>query len=157
VRSDSERIATIMYMFLLDLHNLLRWVIVIVGVVAVAMALRGAFTRGAWTGQQNSLGRVFTISVDVQLLVGLLLYFVFSPITTGAFADFGAAMKNDHTRFFLVEHLPLMVIAIALIHVGAARARKLNSARPAAIFYTVAMVLMVIAIPWWRPLIPGMG
>ena len=146
-----------MYIFLLDLHNLLRWVIVIVGVIAVAMALRGAFARAAWTGQQAALGSVFTISVDVQLLVGLLLYFVFSPITTGAFADFGAAMQNDHTRFFLVEHLPLMVIAIALVHVGASRARKLNSARPAAIFYTVAMVLMVIAIPWWRPLIPGMG
>jgi len=146
-----------MYTFLLDLHNLLRWVIVIVGVIAVATALRGAFARAAWTGQQNALGRLFTISVDVQLLVGLLLYFVFSPITTGAFADFGAAMQNDHTRFFLVEHLPLMVIAIALVHVGAARARKLNSARPAAIFYTVAMVLMVIAIPWWRPLVPGMG
>jgi len=146
-----------MYTFLLDLHNLLRWVIVIVGVIAVATALRGAFARAAWTGQQNALGRLFTISVDVQLLVGLLLYFVFSPITTGAFADFGAAMQNDHTRFFLVEHLPLMVIAIALVHVGASRARKLNSARPAAIFYTVAMVLMVIAIPWWRPLIPGMG
>ncbi len=146
-----------MYTFLLDLHNLLRWVIVVVGVIAVVSALRGAFARGTWTDQQNSLGRVFTISVDLQLLVGLLLYFVFSPITTGAFANFGAAMQNDHTRFFLVEHLPLMVIAIALIHVGASRARKLNSARPAAIFYTVAMVLMVIAIPWWRPLIPGMG
>jgi hypothetical protein len=146
-----------MYHFLLDVHNLLRWVIIIVGVIAVAMALRGAFARARWTGQQNALGRLFTISVDLQLLVGLLLYFVFSPITTGAFRDFGAAMKNDHTRFFLVEHLPIMIIAIVLIHIGAARARRLDSARPAAIFYTVAMVLVFIGIPWWRPLLPGLG
>ncbi len=146
-----------MYVFLLDLHDLLRWVIVIVGVVAVAMALRGAFARAAWTPQQNALGRLFTISVDLQLLIGLLLYFVFSPITTGAFRDFGAAMKDDHTRFFLVEHLPVMVVAIVLIHIGAARARRVNRARPAALFYSIAMVLMLLAIPWWRPLLPGLG
>ncbi|MEJ2287574.1 MAG: hypothetical protein P8Y02_02830 [Deinococcales bacterium] len=146
-----------MYIFLLDLHDLLRWVIIIVGVIAVAMALRGAFARAGWSGQQNALGRVFTISVDLQLLIGLLLYFVFSPITTGAFRDFGTAMQNDHVRFFLVEHLPIMVIAIALIHVGASRARRLNSSRPAAIFYTVAMVLVFLGIPWWRPLLPGLG
>lgn len=146
-----------MYVFLLDIHNLLRWVIVIVGVIAVAMALRGAFARAAWTPQQNTLGRLFTISVDLQFLVGLLLYFVFSPITTGAFRDFGAAMQNDQTRFFLVEHLPVMVVAIVLIHIGAARARRINRARPAALFYSVAMVLMLLAIPWGRPLLPGLG
>ena len=146
-----------MYTFLLDLHNLLRWVIVIVGLVAVVMALRGAFARAAWSPQQTSLGRLLTISVDLQLLVGLLLYFVFSPVTTGAFKDFGAAMKNDQTRFFLVEHLPVMILAVVLIHIGAARARRINRARPAAIYYTVALVLMVLAIPWWRPLLPGLG
>ena len=146
-----------MYVFLLDLHNLLRWVIIIVGVIAVATALRGAFAGQHWTGQHNALGRLFTISVDLQLLIGLLLYFVFSPITTGAFSNFGAAMKNDHVRFFLVEHLPLMIIAIALVHIGASRARRLDRARPAAIFYTIAMVVMIIAIPWWRPLVPGLG
>lgn len=146
-----------MYTFLLDIHNLLRWVIVIVGLVAVVMALRGAFARAAWSPQQTSLGRLLTISVDLQLLVGLLLYFVFSPITTGAFKDFGAAMKNDHTRFFLVEHLPVMILAVVLIHIGAARARRINRARPAAIYYTIALVLMALAIPWWRPLLPGLG
>jgi hypothetical protein len=146
-----------MYTFFLDIHNLLRWVIVIVGVIAVAMALRGAFARAAWSPQQNALSRLFTISVDLQLLVGLLLYFVFSPITTGAFSSFGAAMKDDHARFFLVEHLPVMIVAIVLIHIGAARARRINRARPAALYYTIAMVLIILAIPWWRPLLPGMG
>lgn len=146
-----------MYIFLLDLHNLLRWVILIVGVIAVVMALRGAFVRAAWSPQQNALGRLFTISVDVQLLVGMLLYFVFSPVTTGAFRHFAAAMKDDHTRFFLVEHLPVMIVAIILIHIGAARSRRVNRAQPAAIFYTIAMVLVFLAIPWWRPLLPGLG
>lgn len=146
-----------MYAFLLDLHNLLRWVILIVGVVAVFMAIRGAAARGAWTGQQNSLGRVFTASVDLQLLVGLLLYFVFSPITTGAFRHFGEAMHQPNGRFFLVEHPVLMIVAIALIHIGAARARRVNRAQPAAVLYTTAMVLVFIAIPWGRPLFPGLG
>jgi hypothetical protein len=146
-----------MYHFLLDVHNLLRWVILIVAVVALVMAISGAFTRGTWTERQTGIGRLFTISVDLQLLVGLLLYFVFSPITTGAFAHFGQAMHVADTRFFLVEHFPLMVIAIVLIHIGAARARRVNSPTPAAILYTLAMVLVVIAIPWGRPLLPGLG
>lgn len=146
-----------MYDFLLYLHNLLRWIILIVGIVAVGMAIRGAFARTRWTGQDNALGRVFTISVDLQLLIGLLLYFVFSPITTDALRHFGEAMQNDRTRFFLVEHLPAMIVAIALVHIGAARARRVDSPRPAAIFYGIALIVMVLAIPWWRPLVPGLG
>lgn len=146
-----------MYLFLLDVHNLLRWAILIVGIVAVVAAIRGALARTNWSGQQNALGRAFTISVDLQLLVGLLLYFVFSPVTTGAFSHFSQAMQVGRTRFFLVEHLPVMIVAIVLVHIGAARARRLDSPTPAAIFYTIAMILMVIAIPWWRPLLPGLG
>lgn len=146
-----------MYTFFLDLHNLLRWVVVLVGVAAIVLAWRDAAGRAGWTPQQNSLGRVFTISMDTQLLIGLLLYGVFSPLTTGAFRNFGAAMQSDQVRFFLVEHFPMMLIAVILVHVGAARGRAKDSALQAAVFYTIAMIVVVVAIPWWRPLLPGLG
>lgn len=146
-----------MYTFFLDLHNLLRWVVVLVGVAAIVLAWRDAAGRAGWTPQQNSLGRVFTISMDTQLLIGLLLYGVFSPLTTGAFRNFGAAMQSDQVRFFLVEHFPMMLIAVILVHVGVSRGRKKDSALQAAVFYTIAMIVVFVAIPWWRPLLPGLG
>ncbi len=146
-----------MHTFFLDLHNLLRWLVVLVGVAAIVIAWIGAASRGTWTPQQNNLGRLFSISMDIQLLVGLLLYFVFSPLTTGAFSNFGAAMQSDELRFFLVEHFPLMLIAVILVHVGVSRGRKKDSALQAAIFYTAAMAVVLFAIPWWRPLLPGLG
>jgi len=146
-----------MYTFFLDLHNLLRWALVIVGVAALVMAWAGAASRAPWNSAQTGVGRAFTILMDVQVLVGVLLYAVFSPITTNAFRDFGAAMKVDQTRFFLVEHMPLMLIALVLFHLGAVRGRKANSPLQAAIYYTIGLALVAFAIPWGRPMLPGLA
>ncbi len=146
-----------MYIFLLDLHNLFRWAVVIVGLVALVMAWAGAASRSGWTPQQNTVGRAFTILMDLQVLIGILLYLVFSPITTNALRDFGAAMQVDQTRFFLVEHMPLMLIALVLLHIGAARGRRKDSPMNAAVFYTLGLLLVAFAIPWWRPLLPGLA
>jgi hypothetical protein len=57
--------------------------------------------------------------MDVQLLIGFLLYLFFSPMTTGALRDFGSAMGNSVLRFYAVEHLFGMVVAVIIAHVGA--------------------------------------
>jgi hypothetical protein len=97
--------------------------------------------------------------VDVQLLLGLLLYFVFSPLTTVALKDFGAAMSNPVQRFFAVDHVVAMVIAVVLAHVGRALSRRAADAqgkhRLAAILYGLAVLAIVLAIPW--PFETGVG
>jgi hypothetical protein len=88
---------------------------------------------------------------DVQFLLGLTLYVFLSPFTHAAFADLGAAMKNSGLRFWAVEHLVGMLIAIALVHVGRARARKTDSLRRhrvAATFFGLALVVLLGSIPW---------
>ena len=52
------------------------------------------------------------------MLLGLLLYFVFSPLTKAALGDFAGAMKDPLMRFWAVEHVFGMVIGVALAHVG---------------------------------------
>jgi len=69
-------------------------------------------------------GLFFMITLDLQLLLGLVLYFVLSPFTTQALNDFGAAMRNAPLRFFAVEHVTLMLAAVILVHVGRVLARK---------------------------------
>ena len=73
-----------MYVFMLDLHNTLRWAVLIVAVIALVMAWGGVFTRSTWTKPQQNVGRIFTIVFDLQVLVGVLLYVWLSPLTTGA-------------------------------------------------------------------------
>lgn len=145
-----------MYVFMLDLHSVLRWVVVLVAAAAIIMAWAGVFSRSAWTKPNANVGRLFVIAFDVQVLVGILLYAWLSPITTNAFSNMGNAMSDSTQRFFLVEHLLLMVVAAVLVHIGVARGRKTNATLQPAIFYTIALVAVLAAIPWDRALLPGM-
>ncbi len=141
-----------MYEIVLTLHSLLRWLIVIAGVIAVVRGFLGWSGKRPWTGLDDRLGMLFTMSLDVQVLLGLLLFFVLSPITRQALSNFGAAMANETTRFFLVEHFPLLLIAVVVAHIGRARARKAAAAgskfRQTAIWFGIAFLLILLAIPW---------
>jgi hypothetical protein len=141
-----------MYPLLLTLHSWLRWIVVIVGVIAVARFALGWGGRRAWQGLDGRLAVVLPTLLDIQLLVGLLLYFFASPITAGALRNFGAAMGNAVTRFFAVEHLLLMVIALALAHVGGVlvKQRRADPARfrLATVLFGLAIVVILAAIPW---------
>ncbi len=85
----------------LILHSLVRWAIVIVGIVALVRAVMGARGGRPWTQLDDRLGLIFTSAMDLNLLLGLLLYFLFSPLTKSALQDMGAAMGNSGLRFFL--------------------------------------------------------
>ena len=141
-----------MYSFILATHNIVRWFVLIFGLLAVIKAFIGWSGKKEWKGLDDKLGLGFTISLDVQVLLGFLLYIVFSPITRTAFSDIGAAMGNSELRFFLVEHFLMMIIALVLAHIGRSRAKKadtdVSKHKNAAIFYTIAMLLILAAIPW---------
>lgn len=146
------------YNITLILHNILRWVVLLGGIVAAVRAIVGWMGQRPWGAGDRQLGLLFTISMDIQVLLGLLLYFVLSPITTANFSNFGEAMGNADVRFFLVEHLALMLVALVLAHIGNSRAKKAGTDqarhRAAAIFFTLAVVAVLLAIPWTgRPLL----
>ena len=144
-----------MYPLMLVVHSLLRWVVLAAGLVAFGRALAGMRARRAWTAGDDRAGQVFVGTLDLQLLIGLLLYFGLSPITRAAMQDFGAAMGNSMLRFWAVEHILGMVIAVALAHVGRVRVRKttdpLRRHKLAAIFFGLALIAIFATIPW-----PGM-
>jgi len=145
-----------MYSAALVLHSWLRWAILILAVVAVVRAIGGRGGR-PWTPADDAVGKYFIIALDVQFLVGVLLYAFFSPITTQIiFPAFGAAMGNSILRFWAVEHLFGMLIANGLAHVGRVKVLKATSDSRkhtlAAIFYGIALIVILASIPW-----PGMA
>lgn len=139
-----------MYTSILLIHSWLRWVVLAAGLIAVFRSLRSG--GRPWTAGDEAASRWFIISLDVQLLLGVILYFALSPITPLAFEDFGAAMRTPAIRFWAVEHVFGMIVALALAHIGRARVRKATDDRRrhrrAAIFYTLALVAILAAIPW---------
>ncbi|BAJ62296.1 hypothetical protein [Anaerolinea thermophila] len=141
-----------MYAFLLPLHNILRWLLLIAALFAVGRALWGWLARKPWQALDDRAGLIFTTVMDLQVLVGLLLYVAFSPLTQTAFQNFGGAMGNATMRFFAIEHILIMVIALVLAHIGRAQARKASEAlskhRRAAIWFGIALLLVLLAIPW---------
>ena len=154
-----------MYSPLLFLHSWLRWVVLLAGLVVVVRAIAGMNGKRAWTAADAKSGLFFIASLDLQFLIGLALYLVFSPTVQAAFGNIGAAMRTPEYRFYVVEHALGMIVAIALAHVGRTKSRKANTDaakfRTAGIFYGLALLIMLASIPWpgmpgGRPLIRGM-
>src|SRR5687768_9140661 len=116
-----------MFALTVVLHSLQRWLVIAFGLFAVLRAISGVSGRRPWAPLDERAGRLFATSVDIQMLVGLILYGLLSPTTYTAFADMGTAMKDPALRFYAVEHLVIMVGAIALVHIGRSRARKARS------------------------------
>jgi cell division protein FtsW (lipid II flippase) len=150
-----------MYRVVLALHNLVRWVVVAVGAWALFRAWRGWLRSLPWTTRDGRAARLFVGVLDVQLLLGLLLYVVFSPLTRRAFHDPGAAMRDAPVRYFFLEHVVIMVAAIAIAHIGLVKVRRQSSDsarfQTAALWLGVALAVIVGFLPWARPLLPGSG
>jgi hypothetical protein len=155
-----------LYSVILTLHSLLRWVVLIVAVAAVVRAFVGWFGKREWSQADSRWGLYLSISIDLQLLLGLILYIFLSPFTKTAFQNFGAAMSNGVARFWAVEHILLMIVALGLIHAGRSLTRRADGAtgkhRRAAIFYGLATLAILLAIPWpffshGRPLLRLLG
>lgn len=136
---------------ILTLHSLLRWLVLGAGILAFGLALRGWLGGRAWTATDDKAGRVWTLALDIQLLLGLLLYFI-SPYVRQAMGDMAAAMGDPALRFWSVEHAFMMLVALVFAHIGRARSRRAaeDSARhrQAAIWYGLALLLIFLAIPW---------
>jgi len=140
-----------MYSAALFIHSWIRWAVVFAGLYAFIRAALGTSRRSPWTPADDRAGFWFVTALDLQMVVGLILYFLLSPLTAAALHNFGGAMKDPILRFWAVEHVVGMIIGIALAHIGRARARKTDSLRRhrvAAIFFGLALVVIFASIPW---------
>ena len=148
-----------MYAVILGLHSLVRWAVIIAGLWAVVRAWRGWLRRTAWSPADSQATRIFLGALDAQFLLGVLLYAVFSPLTREAFRDIGAAMRDAPVRYFFVEHAGVMLAAIAVAHIGAARVnRQATDAgrfQTAALWLGIALAAIIGFVPWARPLVPS--
>ncbi|NEW84886.1 MAG: hypothetical protein GZ094_21305 [Mariniphaga sp.] len=143
-----------MYVGFLHIHDTLRWLLLIGLLITLTKYLAGWLGNKPWKRADNLLGITVTLLMDLQLITGLVLYFFLSPITKMALSDFGAAMKDPNLRFYAVEHLSLMLIAVVLVHFGRAKSKSAKTDegkfKAGSIFFLIALMVIFAAIPWSR-------
>ena len=153
------------YLFLKDTHSLLRWIVILACLWALLRVWSGFFGRSEWTRKDQMAGLIFTSLLNLQLVLGLILYGI-SPITRSAMMNFAAAMKDSLLRFYAVEHLAGMLLAVVIAQVGYSMSKRAGTDRGkflrAAIAYSIAALLILASIPWpfmkyGRPLFPSFG
>jgi hypothetical protein len=136
---------------LLIIHSLLRWAILLAGIWAVYRSWKGVSGKTPFTGADNKAGLFFMIFFDLQLLVGLILYFT-SSLVHSAMSNMSAAMKDGVLRFYAVEHITMAVIAFILVHIGRSKVKKAASDaekhKKGLIFFGIVLILVLLLTPW---------
>jgi hypothetical protein len=153
-----------MYAGSVHLHNLLRWIILILLLLNIFRhATAGAQPYG---DKDKKMGLWLMIAAHIMLLLGLFQY-IYGGLGVEAFKNVGSAvMKDKILRYWAVEHISGMLIAIVLITLGyGVRKKAFNDFvkhRRALILYSFALLLILASMPWpWRegvgrPWMPGM-
>lgn len=136
-----------MYTGLKHFHSGLRYVVLLLLILAIISAISGLIGRKPYTEGNRKLNLFTLISAHIQLLAGLALYTMSSMVS---FSDMSTVMKTANLRYWTVEHVSMMVIAIILITVGHSKSKKaIESAKKhkaIAVFYTIALIVILVAI-----------
>jgi mannose/fructose/N-acetylgalactosamine-specific phosphotransferase system component IID len=141
---------------LIHLHSALRWVILILLLVSIVQA----FSKN---GSLQKTSLFLLIAAHITFLLGIFQYFAgdFGFKIIDRVGGFGNVMKDGFARFWVVEHLSAMLIAIVLITMARGKAKKQNYGA-ASWMYVIALILILAAVPWpfreaiARPWFPGM-
>ena len=140
-----------MYIGFKHLHSMLAYVL-LAGLIISIIYVLVAYVQNK--GYNRKMALVGLICAHLQLVVGLVIYFV-SPL--GLQGASGEAMKNSTSRLYFLEHPLMMLVAIVLITVGYSRAKKLTVSKKqngtVLAFYLIALILILSRIPWqvWPP------
>jgi Ni,Fe-hydrogenase I cytochrome b subunit len=138
-----------MYYLLLSLHSLLRWFVLISLISSIYTAYQGKVRKKVFTSGANAM-RHWTATIShMQLLIGMTLYLQ-SPIVS--FPMPGANGILSQQIFFRYVHISLMFLAVVLITVGSAKAKRmgddLDKYKTMLRWFTVALAVILVAIPW---------
>ncbi|PQJ68621.1 hypothetical protein [Polaribacter butkevichii] len=134
-----------------DVHSYWAYLVLAILIFAVVNAVIGLKQKKEFTDKDLRLGLFTLIVSHIQLLIGLGWYFM-SPWYKALKANGGEVMANKATRLLAVEHPLMMLIAIVFITIGWSKHKKQTEDaakfKTFAIFYGIALILILSRIPW---------
>lgn len=136
-----------MYHFIQKFHSGWAYLALLLLVVAIINSWIGANSKKGFAKKDRMLALLALISIHIQLLVGLILYFI-SPLGRQALGN----LSDPALRLTALEHPLINIIAIVLITIGWSKHKKATTDaakfKSIAIFYTIGLVLILARIPW---------
>jgi predicted acyltransferase len=139
-----------MYTGIQHAHSGLAYLVLATLVFVIFWALVGALSGRSFSEKDRKIALIGFILSHVQLLIGLILYFV-SPVGISLLTG-GGAMSDAASRLTVLEHPLINIVAIVLISLGYTRAKKLTESRAKFrsiyMLYAVGLVLILSRIPW---------
>lgn len=128
-------------------HSGLRWIVLILLLIAIINAFSGWQGKKPYTAQNKKLHLFAMVFVHIQLLIGLVAYM----LNWGGKVNF-SNMSNAMTRFFTVEHSFIMLVAMIVITIGFSKSKKITETprrfKTIFITYLIGLVLILAGIPW---------
>ncbi|WP_339633086.1 hypothetical protein [Bizionia echini] len=141
-----------MYNTIKMLHSGWAYLVLFILVVATLNAIVKSMAGKEYSAKDFRISLFTLIVSHIQLLLGIVFYFVSDYMSVISNMGMGAVMKDSILRSNIVEHPLTMIIAIALITIGYSKhKKKLTSKakfRMIAVFYTLALILILAKIPW---------
>lgn len=136
---------------LLHAHSGLRWVVLALLLVSIVKGFTSAnkpYSKGLYAATMGFL--------HIQVILGIILY-VNNILPSVKGMPFGEIMKNAELRFWVVEHVAMMVLAAVIATIGYSLGKRAQTDaqkhKKTAVFFTIALLMVLFAIPWaTRPL-----
>lgn len=137
-----------MYNIFLHVHSGLRWIALVLVIVAIVNAVKSQYS-GRYLKKDKMINLFVMITLHMQLLIGLGLFF----INEKSKVSYGEGwMKDTIFRFFGLEHILGMLIAITIVTIGRKKAEKLTGTRDKhrkiMVSYTIGLIFILSSVPW---------
>ena len=142
-----------MYTTIQFIHSYWAYLVLFVVLIATINAIAGFMGNKEYGPKDFRLALFALITTHIQFLIGLVLYFV-SPLGLQNITNngMGEVMGNSLFRLYAVEHPIVMILTVVFITIGYSKHKKKLVSKPKfkalAIFYTIALLLMLSRIPW---------
>ncbi len=140
-----------MYQYILPLHSIIRWLVVIGLLYCLIRSLMGVFGNAKFNKIDNFFRSFVSGISHLQLILGFILYFK-SPIVAYFRQNFKDAIQHPEFSFFGIIHIALMLISVVLLTIGAAKAKRAETGlakhKQILIWFSLATLLIFLAIPW---------
>lgn len=140
-----------MYQILLPLHSLTRWLVLIFLIFTIFRAYQARSKKQHFSNFDNILRMITVNVVQLQFCIGIALYLL-SPVVRYFLHNFSEAVHLREIRFFGMEHITMMVLAVGVITIGSGKVNKATDDQQKykimIIWFSIGLLLILTSIPW---------
>ncbi len=134
------------------LHSGWAYIVLLLLIVSVVNAIIGFTSKRDFKEMDLRIPLFTLIVVHIQLIIGLVTYFLSAQFAFLREHGMGGAMKEAGIRYFIMEHPLMMILAIIVITMGFSRHKKMDTAagkfKTIAMYYGIGLLFVLSRIPW---------